>query len=388
MDAAESDQKLRGLFHDYYVNEQLETPDLLQSREIGYIPFNGSMSRHRRILTSAELKYFVTSVVPRHLYYSTSYYRKPEEKKMQEKEWLGAELIFDLDADHIKGAERMTYTQILDEVKKHTLRLIHHFLLGDLGFEESELKVYFSGGRGYHVHVLSEKVYEMSSDSRREITDYIRGENISAQGIIASASEKQFIGGWPRNVDIALSSYFRNLPRVRDLARDVVKGILDNGNTARSFVDYLNRPLKIGSKTMKRIDIFSMEGPEKYSVSESDPRFEKILDNVISQTRDQLSSEIDDPVTTDVHRLIRFPGSLHGKTGLKVINVRIKDMEGFDPLREAIPKSFAQGTAAIQVESDTTIEINGKHLDLAAGKNEVPLYAAVFMVASKRAIFI
>ena len=39
----------------------------------------------------------------------------------EEKEWLGAELIFDLDADHIEGADKMTYMEILAEVKKtHT----------------------------------------------------------------------------------------------------------------------------------------------------------------------------------------------------------------------------------------------------------------------------
>jgi DNA primase small subunit len=388
MDSVGSDLKLKSLFHGYYENEQLDPPDLLQSREIGYIPFNGSMSRHRRILTSAELKYFVLNAVPRHLYYSTSYYRRPEEKKMQDKEWLGAELIFDLDADHIKGADSMTFVQILDEVKKHTLRLIHDFLMGDLGFDESELKVFFSGGRGYHVHVLSEKVYEMSSDSRREITDYIRGENVSARGIISSAGKRQFMGGWPRKVDLALSTYFRNLPREREEAKEAVKAILENGNTARSFVDFLNRPVKIGSRTMKRIDIYSMEGWEKYSVSESDQRFERILEYIITVTRDQLSSEIDDPVTTDVHRLIRFPGSLHGKTGLKVINVRIGDMERFDPLKEAIPKSFLNGSANIQAEREISIEMNERHIDVNPGKNEVPLYAAVFLVASKRAVFV
>ena len=32
----------------------------------------------------------------------------------------------------------------------------------------------------------------------------------------------------------------------------------------------------------------------------------------------EISVEIDNPVTIDIHRLIRYPGSLHGKTGFKV----------------------------------------------------------------------
>ena len=43
----ESELKLKRLFQSYYINEDLEIPDLLRSREIGFIPFDGSMVRHR-----------------------------------------------------------------------------------------------------------------------------------------------------------------------------------------------------------------------------------------------------------------------------------------------------------------------------------------------------
>ena len=69
-------------------------------------------------------------------------------------EWLGAELIFDLDADHMKGADTMTYVQILAEVKKHTIRRIDDFLMGDLGIQESEMKL-FSPAGGVTMSTLS-----------------------------------------------------------------------------------------------------------------------------------------------------------------------------------------------------------------------------------------
>jgi DNA primase small subunit len=45
-------------------------------------------------------------------------------------------------------------------------------------------------------------------------------------------------------------------------------------------------------------------------------------------------AHIDEPVTTDIHRLIRLQGSLHGKTGFAV--TRVRDLEAFDPFRDAI----------------------------------------------------
>jgi len=388
MDITGSDQKLRNLFHKYYVNEDLEPPDLLPSREIGYIPFSGTMSRHRRIQSAKELKYFVANAVPRHLYYSTSYYRKPDEKKMQDKEWLGAELIFDLDADHIKGAESMTYVQILEEVKKHTIRLIENFLMGDLGIKESELKLYFSGGRGYHVHVLSEKVYELNSDSRREITDFIRGENLTAQGMISAVTSAKLVGGWPKRVDEYVTNFFRSLPREKDPAMEVLKKIFTNASSARSFFDHIEKPSKMGNRTMKRIDILSNGGIEKYKILGEDDRGLRMLSYLIDETRENMSSEIDDPVTTDVHRLIRFPGSLHGKTGLKVIGVKIADLPTFDPLVSAIPESFRPGTARIYSEKEFSLDMNRQSLHIEIGEQEIPLYAAVFLCASKRALLI
>lgn len=56
-------------------------------------------------------------------------------------------------------------------------------------------------------------------------------------------------------------------------------------------------------------------------------------------------SEIDEPVTTDVHRLIRFPMSLHGKSGLMVLPVPLDGLEEFDPLVSAVPERFRMGSA-------------------------------------------
>ena len=44
----------------------------------------------------------------------------------------------------------------------------------------------------------------------------------------------------------------------------------------------------------------------------------------------------DEPVTGDVHRLIRLPGSLHGGSGLRVTTIKSKELEHFNPMVSAV----------------------------------------------------
>ena len=76
---------------------------------------------------------FLKKNVPSHVYHSAAYYEIPGAPTMAKKNWLGADLVFDLDADHLEGSESMEYHQMLDMVKSQFQKLIDDFLLGDFG---------------------------------------------------------------------------------------------------------------------------------------------------------------------------------------------------------------------------------------------------------------
>ncbi|MCX9010384.1 MAG: DNA primase small subunit PriS [Candidatus Methanoperedens sp.] len=95
---------------------------------------------------------------------------------MKEKQWQGADLIFDLDADHLPLKPR-SYADMLSNVKTETRKLLD-FLLDDFGFSESNISIVFSGGRGYHIHVRDPKVLSLESAERREIVDYLSGTGL------------------------------------------------------------------------------------------------------------------------------------------------------------------------------------------------------------------
>ena len=51
-------------------------------------------------------------------------------------------------------------------------------LENDFGFSQDELHVFFSGHRGYHVHIENDAVRSLDAMARKEIVDYVTGLGI------------------------------------------------------------------------------------------------------------------------------------------------------------------------------------------------------------------
>jgi DNA primase small subunit len=98
------------------------------------------------------------------------------------------------------------------------------------------------------------------------------------------------------------------------------------------------------------------------------------------------AGETDEVVTIDTRRQIRWPTSLHGKTGMRVSEFPLKrlDPDGsnpYRPLKEAIALS---GQEKLQVEitvDDAVAEFDSKIYDLSLGQNiELSEAGATFLV--------
>lgn len=382
----DSETRMKEIFREYYSNLRYEIPDLLGSREIGFIPFGGTMIRHRSLRGREELGKFLTSIVPRHMYYSLAYYDHPTKRSMQEKGWKGAELIFDLDADHLEGASSMTYEQILDEVKKHTLRLIFTFLIGILGISEDSIKLYFSGGRGYHVHVQDDGIYRLDSNSRREISNLVRGEGVSLSSLLnVHDTFRRDPSGWFSLIDTDIVHLYEGIRKNLPDSIAKLKTILKKEDQVEKYLSSLEKFARMEGNTARKVDIFPTPGIRKYAAM--GPKDLEICEWIARETINRTKCEIDEPVTTDVHRLIRFPGSLHGKTGLAVTRIELHDLEKFNPLDSAIPEAFLDKHDKVKINRPMTITMKGEMHSL-SGELEVPRYVALFAVASRAGEFI
>ena len=339
------------------------------------------MLRHIGFNNVKELLSFIKLSVPAHVYYSSAYYISPSEKDMDLKGWEGADLIFDIDADHIPtpckeehdrwscldcgakgrgleptkcpncGGRRIKSESFylcklcLEAARDEVLKLIEEFLIPDLGFSSKEIQVAFSGRRGYHVHVESELVKELDQYARRELVDYIKAVNVKPEA-----------HGYQYSVGTMVNSPTLNSPGWR-------------GKIARGIYSFLSKATieelrRIASPTKRReiqeiIDLResilrAIEGdrPKWHVLTKYGKRFWfKLIEEAIKIQR----CEVDERVTTDLRRLIRLPGSLHGDTGLIAKPLSLNDLDSFDPLRDSI--AFKEGEVEVFIESCPQFEL-------------------------------
>lgn len=390
---------LMSWFHRFYKARPPCPPTRLDRREFGFMFFDRDfVQRHIGFVTPGELQSFLISQVPSHAYHSTAFYRFPNAPTMDEKRWEGADLIFDLDADHVKGAEGLSYEDMLGRIKEELLRLIDDFLLGDLGLDPSSLKIVFSGGRGYHIHVSDPRVAGLKSHERREIVDYVSGTDLNMDWVFpervsafksfqgrAQESRVRSIpppsaGGWKRRMRTGIEWLVEDM-RARDIpdlrARFPTLAGVQDGIIEGMLRDLYDR--RNGTEGAR----LTLEN-NVLAYFSNDRHLNLFLSLLDKEVRPRFTSEIDEPVTSDIKRLIRLPQSLHGKTGLRVVPMDREALDSFDPLRAAVPDIFPDDEIEIFVKGRQEGSLKGRRFDL-EGHCKVPLYLAIFLVARRSA---
>ncbi|OPY33858.1 MAG: DNA primase small subunit PriS [Methanomassiliicoccales archaeon PtaU1.Bin124] len=387
-------------FGDYYSRAELPQPDRFEEREFGFMFFDKDfVRRHMGFGNMADLRHYLVRQVPMHAYYSSAFYEKPGAPKMEMKGWRGADLVFDLDADHLKGAEQMTYAEMLAAVKKDMVRLLDDFLFGDLGFAEEEVRIVFSGGRGYHAHVSNEKVRGLKSHERSEIVDYVCGTDLDKDWLFPQKATMQKVyKTGKKTVDIAVSLPEEGAGGWRGHAREVVAMLLNEMEgleipeiRARypSLAPYNDKVLAgiqmdlYGSRGggMRGKDLILERNSLEYIM---DRNKEAFLRWIQEEVKIHSAAEVDEPVTRDVKRLIRMPGSLHGKTAMRVIPMGRDQLNDFDPLRDAFPPILPEHPIKVVAKNPVDIRLKGERIK-GEGMMEVPTYAALFMILRMKA---
>lgn len=378
---------LEGRFGDHYRRSDISLPPAAHTREWGYIPWTGrsgtTMVRHRSLAELGNLGSFLEQERPRHVYYSAGRYEQPAASRMGDKEWGGSDLIFDLDADHLPGVDpdEDAYADMLARCKRELQSLLS-FLEDDFGFEAPA--IVFSGGRGYHVHVREPAVRELNREARREIVDYVRGHGVEPETVLRTqtvagvgrqtpAEQRRLDpdAGWSRRVH---REVMRFVDELRAMDEDVAHARLrefegiGEGRAAAILdaIDTREEELRAGN-----VDVH--------------PAFSRLMSALTDQAGATHGAAIDEPVTTDLNRLIRLPGSLHGGSGLTVTPIDRDDLDAFDPLVDAIPSTFQRTDIAIELHEHVVSEVGGDTREFTAGTMRVPEFVGIHLMASDRA---
>ncbi len=365
-------------FSQYYKSlsvTDIWTPPRLRNREWMFVPWGDrSVDRHRGFSSNEDLLSYLQQRGPHSSFHSTAYYRRPNERTMIDKDWLGADLIFDLDGDHLPGVSDNDFPSMIEKIQEQAWALWSGFLEPEFGLDKNHAQFSFSGHRGFHIHVRNPALLGMDSNARREMVSYIRGEGLEVSSILSGPES-----GWKKRIEIGKKTVIDKL-RLINQGESNAKKLIDE------FYDMLNSGkndgrTKIGKTRIKNLAelasseerISRLNGDHNLSVfgKETSTFWELVKrdNSVILGT----AGETDENVTVDVKRVIRWIGSLHGKCGLRVTEIPFErlDPDGgnpFDPLSESIALGNGSDVKVRLLSDDITarlgnIEISGNSGD-------------------------
>jgi len=383
-------------FFEHYKQHSasINLPSSLANREFAFLLFKERMMlRHKGFKSVEDFSNLLNTVVPSDVYYSSAHYERPEEN-MEAKGWLCADLVFDIDADHMQtpcGKQHDTWTcnncgergrgispekcpkckgqqfdykswpceKCLDSTKNEAAKLID-FLTKDFGLSTQEITLAFSGHRGYHVQVESDIVQALDQIARKEIVDYIIGVGLEPtfHGVEESRAPRLEEKSWRGRIATGMYEFLRNTNPVQ------LKEIGLKKLAVSSLISQRDRIL----------ENWKTRGPWRTKDLGSES-WKKLVQKAVENQ----SVKIDTVVTTDIHRLIRLAGTLHGKTGLKKVNVPISDVERFDPLKSAL--AFKGGAARLLVSEAPEFRLGDERYGPYENVEvELPTAAALFLL--------
>lgn len=343
---------LKSAYKEYYYRhaDSIEFPSEVSSREFGYIPLGGSMVRHLSFKSEGEAIAEILRQNPSSVYCSNARYSSPT-LSMEEKGWLGAELIFDIDATDIptlcKKGHDLWYCEkchasgklprpqrcpkcegptaefhgtcevCLAASKEHARRVVD-FLVSDFGTSLKATRVYFSGNRGYHIHVYDRRFDPLGQQARAEIAEYMNGKSLPASQTLASTIRRRSVGvktqsaGW-----------------------------------------------------MKRVDSY---------VEPRRPQYTGTLQKLVSESVLAQRALVDSSVTTDIHRVFRLAGTLHGDTGM--CKARVESLDTFDP--GSVPVALSAEPVKVDVAWYPRFSMKGESFGpYTSTAATLPTYAAI-----------
>lgn len=389
---------LRSLFQGYYKKNFVSEPPAIEQREFGIGVFGKKISdRHLAFSSSNDFNAFLRSETPFFVSYSPAYYKEPWKMPMTAKSFLCADLVYEFDADDLKtgckkehdswqcscgasgkGAmesctscgkpvkvEQWVCQECLEAVKKQVFRLIG-FLENDFGFTDG-IEINFSGSKGYHLHVRSEKVKQLSQNARAELIDFIMGSGLAKENIGFFEQEKMLHCpradslGWAKKLRNSLADFVSNA----DAEHFAVAA-----STTHSFAE---KALQKRAELLKAIE----RGVLLQVRSSKNKEFWDSITNFLIEKERLL---IDRQTSIDLHKIVRVPETLHGSTGLLAKKLSFNNLSGFNPLRDTVV--FSEKPVKLRVKKAPKFFLRDNWFGPFENTSlELPEYAAVFLLA-------
>jgi DNA primase small subunit len=380
-------------FGQYYQHAPLWSPPRIKTREWMFIPFGGAPPlRHKSFSSVSQVQSFLSQRAMHSCFYSTAYWRRPYELKMAEKLWQGADLIFDLDGDHLPGVTDRDFPGMLAVIQDQAWSLWNDFLEPEFGFKEDHLQITFSGHRGFHLHYRDPALFHLDSEARRELVSHIRGEGVDVQGGLARYHDQQ-AKGWTQRIRDGMDAMIDTLREIHRGADGSASALRRLESELQAMQDREGTTSQRSAAAIRRLA--ELMDHDQRVARLKDGKFE-ILGNYQALFLNLLKAdasvvlgsagETDEVVTIDVRRQIRWPTSLHGKSGMRVSEFPLSrlDPDGhnpYNPLNEAFVLGLDQTAEVEWTVDDAIAQFGDRRLESTIGERiQVHESGATFLV--------
>ncbi|MEK6958287.1 MAG: DNA primase small subunit domain-containing protein [archaeon] len=394
---------LKGMLRGFYSAHTIGSVPEISAREFGFGVFGKKISsRHLAFRNAAEMNSFLREKTPFYISYSDALYSRPADRPMEKKGLLGADLIYEFDADDIKtdcklshdswqcmnakcgasgkgnvdvcaecgsgtSVEEWVCPDCLAETRRQSLNLIS-VLEKDFSFSEG-VSVNFSGSKGYHVHVRGASVRGFSKAARLELLDYLTGTNLDLKALGFVYSNKAYscpkrgaAKGWSKRILERIEALFNE----GDASKIAVFG--------SASVSQAKKLLKEKQGLISSMDRgFLVSG-------RSGVNAERFWGSMLGFAVSEDKLEIDRQTSIDINKIIRVPDTLHGSTGLQAKEVPLSALPSHNPLKECVV--FSSGEVKLSKAVAPKFYLNGEWFGPFNG-DEVPLpsFAAFYLLA-------
>ncbi|MDP8888996.1 MAG: DNA primase [Thermoproteota archaeon] len=379
LNTAKTISVIKKAFREYYFNQSkaIEEPLKMDQREFGYMHFGqAGMLRHLSFKRMKELDAMLVREAPSDVYCSNAYYRFPTQQPMQEKQWLGADLIFDIDGKDLgmpcvsshsysvcincgyvsppeQDEEKSSYScpscdskkadhvsipcsKCIDGSKKQARRLMD-FLLADIGLDYSAINIYFSGNNGFHVHINDDACTSLDPQARSDLVGYLSGTGLMLESI----------GVRKTNAGDLFSIKFPKSGITYGWRRRIAEKLKIDMTSAIKLKNIVNQ---YGGYNAFKVEL--------------------------ERLAKDMGVKIDPQVTTDVHRVFRMPGTLNSKSGLS--KAKSSDLYSFDPFVDAC--LLGDGNVSVRVKTPVKLKLKRNSFNISKESAEIPAYAAVYLM--------
>ena len=332
-----------------------------------FIPWGSKPpDRHRALPTKVDLLKYLQTRSPHSCFHSTAYYNDPSQRKMVEKGWLGADLIFDLDGDHLPGVSDNDFPGMMEKIQEQAWSLWSDFLHPEFGFNERYVQTTFSGHRGFHIHVRDPSLMHLDSNARRELVNYITGVGIDVQSVMSGPNI-----GWSERIDLGFDDVVGKLADISSGENPVESiNMLHSSLKSRNFSCSKEQIKKLASESIAggRIDRLREDNSRTvFTTKKLNEAFWELVKGAPLAV-----GETDENVTVDIKRVIRWVGSLHGKSGLRVTEFPLSRLEpgrsnSFDAMSESSVFSTQNSCKVELIVDDVTTRISGQEVSGSSG---------------------